>query len=143
VVRGDAAIFQAGKPAGENGLEALAEDGNAEPLIAYLQQQEQVRDVGMFLPGQPFTARALPGDRLVFVAMFVESNDLFYSPASHAIELFDAEGRALAGDVTTEVTLWDAGTELNEAPGAGPNQAPRQTGPNTSPAEMGGRSPCQ
>ena len=29
------------------------------------------------------------------------------------------------------VALWDAGTEKNEVPGVGPNQAPRQAAPNT------------
>lgn len=141
VVQGDTALFEEGMPAGESGLEALAEDGNAEPLVAYLQNQEDIREAGMFIPGQPFTVHVSPGDRLVFAAMFVESNDLFYSPGPHGIELFDAEGRVFAGDVTTEVALWDAGTELNEAPGAGPNQAPRQSGPNTGPAEMGAVRP--
>src|SRR3546814_9066856 len=65
VVRGDAALFEEGKPAGANGLESLAEDGNAELLITYLQKQEQVREAGMFLPGQPFMVHAPPGARLV------------------------------------------------------------------------------
>ena len=42
-----------------------------------------------------------------------------------------------SGDVTGDVMLWDAGTEVNEAPGAGPNQAPRQTAANTGPDENG------
>jgi hypothetical protein len=29
------------------------------------------------------------------------------------------------------VQLWDAGSEVNEEPGVGPNQAPRQPAPNT------------
>lgn len=33
--------------------------------------------------------------------------------------------------------LWDAGTEVNEEPGVGPNQAPRQPAPNTGPSEHG------
>jgi hypothetical protein len=115
VVRGDVILFEEGKPAGENGLEALAEDGNAEPLIAYLEKQEGVREAGMFLPGQPFTVHASPGDRLVFAAMFVESNDLFYSPGSRGIDLIHPQSRAIAGDVTPQVKLWDAGTEFNEA----------------------------
>ena len=36
-----------------------------------------------------------------------------------------------ATDVTDQVLLWDAGSEANEEPGAGPNQAPRQGGANT------------
>ena len=33
--------------------------------------------------------------------------------------------------------LWDAGTEVNEEPGVGLNQAPRQAGPNTGMTENG------
>jgi hypothetical protein len=33
------------------------------------------------------------------------------------------------------LSLWDVGPEMNEAPGVGPNQAPRQTAPNTGPAD--------
>ena len=33
--------------------------------------------------------------------------------------------------------LWDAGTEVNEYPGYGPNQAPRQTGADTGADENG------
>jgi hypothetical protein len=43
--------------------------------------------------------------------------------------------------VTDQVTLWDAGTEVNEEPGAGPNQAPRQSGPDTGDEEMAGVRP--
>src|SRR3546814_5273100 len=69
--------------------------------------------------------------------MFVESNDLFYSPGSEGIALFDTSGKPVGSDPTDQVKLWDAGTEVNEAPGAGPNQAPRQAAPGTGPAENG------
>ena len=45
----------------------------------------------------------------------------------------------MSGDVTDQIYLWDAGTEVNQEPGLGPDQAPRQGGagagaadPNTS-----------
>ena len=31
-------------------------------------------------------------------------------------------------DIAGELALWDLGTEANEEPGVGPNQAPRQEG---------------
>ena len=37
---------------------------------------------------------------------------------------------AVHGTVTSSVQLYDAGTEMNEAPGMGANQAPRQSGAN-------------
>ena len=37
--------------------------------------------------------------------------------------------------MTGRFHLWDAGTEVNEEPGFGPNQAPRQAAPNTGRTE--------
>jgi len=61
--------------------------------------------------------------------MFAQSNDLFFAPEPNGIPLFDAAGRARSGDSPDSIVLWDAGTEMNEQPGAGPNQAPRQAAP--------------
>ena len=69
--------------------------------------------------------------------MFVQSNDLFYAPRDAGIALFDGTGQATSGDRTQELVLWDAGTEVNEAPGVGPSQAPRQSKPNTGADENG------
>jgi hypothetical protein len=43
------------------------------------------------------------------------------------------DGHKMTGDVTHYVALWDAGTEGDEAMGAGANQGPRQSGPDTGP----------
>jgi hypothetical protein len=43
----------------------------------------------------------------------------------------------MTGDVTSYFHLWDAGTEVNEMPGVGLNQAPRQSGANTGLNEEG------
>ena len=137
VVTDRSTVFRQGEPAGSYELEMLAEDGNAEAVIAFLKEQPDVRQAGLFIPGQAFTVNAMPGDRLVFAAMFVESNDLFYAPGPEGIALFDDSANALSGDITSQVVLWDAGTEINEQPGVGSNQAPRQTGPNTGPTENG------
>jgi len=134
VISDGSTLFQPGKPASE-ALERQAEDGNPRVLVAALKGVNGVRSVGTFVPGEPFTVTARPGDRIVFTSMFVQSNDLFYAPSPTGIVLFDAAGRPVTGDVTKEVVLWDAGTEVNEAPGLGPNQAPRQRGPNTGPTE--------
>ena len=69
--------------------------------------------------------------------MFVQSNDLFYAPDGKGINLFNADGSAISGDITGQISLWDAGSEVNEAPGFGANQAPRQAGPNTGADENG------
>ena len=66
--------------------------------------------------------------------MFGQSNDLFYSN-DRPIALFDAAGKPVRGDMTAQLSLWDAGTEVNEEPGLGPNQGPRQKTPDAGVAE--------
>jgi hypothetical protein len=135
VYRGDAPIFRVGTAAGSSGLETLAEDGNPEPLQRELKGQAGVAASGMFVPGQPFTFTARPGDKFSFANMFVQSNDLFYGFENGGVDLFDSMGKPVTGDLTARVVLYDAGTEVNEAPGVGPNQAPRQAKPNTGASE--------
>jgi hypothetical protein len=144
-------LFTAGQPDRGQGLEALAEDGDPSSLAAALAGQANVAGSGVFdtpvgtanpgilLPGSAyeFTIEAAPGDHLVFATMLVQSNDLFFAPGGAGIALFDASGQPVTGDVTGQVSLWDAGTEVNQAPGSGADQAPRQAGPNIGAAENG------
>ena len=115
----EGALFQPGESAGV-GLESLAERGDAKPWLAELTAAQA------FAHDQSFEIAARPGDRLFLAAMFVQSNDLFYAPGPEGIALFDAEGKPLNGEVTLQLQLWDAGTEVNEQPGLGGDQAPRQ-----------------
>ena len=94
---------------------------------------------GLIMPGQQetFTFHAGKGSYLSLATMFVQSNDLFYAFDEKGLSLYDDNGNPLTGDVTSMIDLWDAGTEVNEAPGSGPNQAPRQSGPNTGAEENG------
>jgi hypothetical protein len=126
------------------GLEALAEDGDPSGLVASLGSLSTVStsaaftnpdggdEAGPALPGSSysFTFEAIPGDYLSFATMFVQSNDWFLAPASSGISLFDGD-MPVDGDLTDLISLWDAGTEVDETPGEGANQAPRQAGPNT------------
>jgi hypothetical protein len=130
-------LFTVGGMADET-LERLAEDGNFQPMLDRVTGLKGLTASGMFLPGQPLTFTATPGDRLQFATMFVQSNDLFFAPKAGSIALFDSGGRAIHGNVTSQVSLYDAGTEVNQPPGAGPDQAPRQPKPNTG---MGERVP--
>jgi hypothetical protein len=150
-----APLFTSGEPDRGKGLEALAEDGPTAPLEKSLKGQPGIVHVGStntpvgagspgdIWPGQAFEFKvaAKPGERLTFAAMFVQSNDLFYAPREDGIALFDASGKPMSGDVTSQILLWDAGTEVNEEPGLGPNQAPLQAAPNTGPAEHGAVRP--
>lgn len=132
-------MYQAKSADRDQGLESLAEDGMPEPLLASLLNMEDVAAAGIFetpsdsddpgplVPGSSytFTFRAMPGDYLSFVTMFVQSNDLFFGTACTGIPLFE-EGTPLSGDITPLIRLWDCGTEVNEVPGIGLYQAPRQ-----------------
>lgn len=84
-----------------------------------------------------FSFSAAPGSKLSFATMLVQTNDIFYAPNGMGIRLFDSGGSPVTGDVTSQIMLWDAGTEVNEEPGFGLNQAPRQSGPNTGVDENG------
>lgn len=143
-------LFTDGQPDAGEGLEGLAEDGNAAPLEASLNGKAGVSQVGIFsmpvgsgaagplMPGgsYEFSFTAEEGAYLNFATMLVQTNDLFFAFEDTGLALF-ANGQAVEGDVTADLLLWDAGTEVNEYPGAGPNQAPRQAGPNTGTVESG------
>lgn len=146
-------LFQPGAPDPGLGLEALAEDGDPAPLAAALADRGLTvgifdTPVGASGPGPLFPGEAyefeVTGTKAVrylsFASMVVQSNDLFIAPGPSGIDLFGASHPAAgmeqeAQALTLEIHLWDAGTEVNEVPGSGPNQAPRQPAPNTGPQD--------
>lgn len=144
-------IFTGGQPDAGKGLETLAETGNPGPLAKSLASAAGVKAAGgvdkpegdllggPLTPGKAyeFEITAEPGQALSLAWMFGQSNDLFYSN-DRPIALFDATGRPVAGDMTRQLALWDAGTEANEEPGLGPNQGPRQKTPDAGIAEHQG-----
>ncbi|HSB71068.1 MAG TPA: spondin domain-containing protein [Candidatus Methylomirabilis sp.] len=146
-----APLFTSGKSDRGKGLEQLAEEGNPAPLAESLRNGAGIMaagvtdtPVGAAGPGPigpggtyEFSFSATPGSRLSIAMMFGQSNDLFYAPGEAGIALYDSAGKPVSGDITSQIILWDAGTEVNEEPGAGPNQAPRQPAPNTGPRENG------
>ncbi|HEX9745815.1 MAG TPA: spondin domain-containing protein, partial [bacterium] len=89
-------------------------------------------------PGQgyEFNFKAGPGSFLSFATMMVQTNDKFFAPLPSGIELFPG-GDPVDADITSMVYLWDAGTEVDAEPGTGPDQPPRESGPNTG-ADQGG-----
>lgn len=142
-------IFKVGKPDRGQGLEALAEDGNPSRLAEALKGRPEIVAVGFvntpvgasepgpILPGlaYEFGFTASPGQRLTIAMMFGQSNDLFYAPDGAGIMLFDKGGKPVRGDITSSLILWDAGTEVNQEPGLGADQAPRQMADNTGAEE--------
>lgn len=124
------------------GLESLAEDGNQVPLrdalaasppAGVIESGELVTATGAAQPGEAFefVVHAEPGDNLSFATMFGMSNDWFFATGPEGIALFDANGRPRWGDVTSEVVLYDLGTEGNEELDVGPNTGTQQAAPNT------------
>jgi hypothetical protein len=148
--KNSAPLFMVGVEAGE-GLEVLAEDGFPAMLAMSLNSDSKVRSVGIFaipvgdntkgpiFPGDSyeFTITAKHNDYLNLATMFVQSNDIFVSPDPEGIALFTSNKEPISGDITASFKLWDAGTEVNEEPGVGPFQKPRQPAPNTGPTENG------
>ena len=88
---------------------------------------------GPAFPGSSyqFEVFANPGDHLSLATMLVQSNDWFFSPLEDGIALYDDDGNPLNGDITDQFAVLDAGTEIDQIPGEGEDQAPRQSGPNT------------
>ena len=143
-------IFTPGQPAPGNGLEDVAEDGVIDKMVDWLSGQRGLSASGK-LTARPveghatiypggltravFTAR--PGDRLFFAVMLEQSNDAFYGPGPEGIALFDAGGNPVSSDVTGQVMLWDAGTEVNQSPGLGPDTGVTEKQPNQGPTENG------
>lgn len=124
------------------GLEHIAEDANpmmlaeATPGAMIFNTPVGDSEPGPATPGKKFTftITAKPGDHLSFATMFGQSNDAFYAPADTGIPLFIGN-KPVSGDMTAKVMLWDAGTEVNQMPGEGADQAPRQAAPNTGQSE--------
>ena len=138
------ALFTPGEAAGE-GLEAIAEDGNPALIAPELAGQNaavfntpvDAAEPGPILPGErySFEFQAEPGERLGFVTMFIQSNDWFYAPGAQGVALFNEDGEPISGDISDQVKLWDAGTEMDEPAGLGSNQAPRQSEADTGEAD--------
>jgi hypothetical protein len=127
------------------GLEAVAEDGNPAPYPGAVPGAVIFNTpVGADAPGPigpggayEFNVQAVDGDKFAFVTMFVPSNDWFYTTtdADNSLDLF-INGQPISGEVAaSEFAIWDAGTEADEEPGAGPNQVQRQAGPDTGNAD--------
>jgi hypothetical protein len=147
VHEGDNPLFAPGAAA-STGLERLAEDGSPTALVEEVSMETSDATVDSVAvpkdadepapigPGESyeFTVEAAAGKRLSLATMFVQSNDLFYAPGTDGVPLYE-DGEPVTGDVTDQFTLWDAGTEQNQEPGTGGDQAPRQMEADSGPSE--------
>jgi len=78
--------------------------------------------------------QAVPGTKLSFSTMNATTNDWFYAPSGSGVALFDGT-TPVTGDITSQIRLWDSGTEVDQPVGAGADQPGRQAGPNTGAAD--------
>ena len=148
----NAPLFTESKAARANGLEMQAEDGDPSGLVKSLEVMHHASNLhgvfntpvgamaaGPIRPGDSYeySFTAMRSMKLFTTMMFGQSNDWFYAPDAKGIALFDAKGNPVSGDVTNKLILWNAGTEVDEEIGIGPNQGPRQKGANTGADEHG------
>lgn len=144
------ALFTPGQAAGDTGLEELAEDGNIDKMTEWLAGRRDllasgplkaraIKGQAAIYPGGLYRAvfKANPGDSFSFAIMLEQSNDGFYAPGPEGIALFDGAGNPISEDVTDQVRFWDAGTEVNQPPGLGPDTGLKEKGPNQGASENG------
>ena len=127
---GQKPIFKEGSLDYGDGLEALSEVGDPSGVYNALMADGYKTGVyntpdgssgaGPLMPGQTysFVFQAKVGDYLSLASMLGKSNDEFFAPDDMGIRLFNGSN-PISGDITGKIMLWDAGTEVNEYPGAG------------------------
>ncbi|HAY3552589.1 spondin domain-containing protein [Elizabethkingia meningoseptica] len=67
------------------------------------------------LPGQSvsFKFNAGKGQRLMFATMYGASKDWFFAPENPGIKLYNDNGTAITGDISSQIRLWDNGSKNN------------------------------
>lgn len=143
-----APLFDPGNPDFGQGLQALAEDGLLDPLRTNLASNPLVSQsdaymtrttggsVPFILPGEIYEFIIFPDStdtKLTFASAVGDYNDVFIAPGPQGLSLFDLGGNLIVGDVTDQLSLWETGTEINEAPRSGPNQIFVQSAPESGP----------
>jgi len=148
---GSSPAYTVGEALPMNGFESFAEDADSTSLIDSLQFFDGISLLGIvsqisdgsnsfLVPGESyrFVISANSADqRLSAFFKYFESNDVVFATGTDGVALFDSAGNPLSGDISAAFSLLDAGTEVNEEPGVGGNQAPRQADVNTGAIENG------
>jgi hypothetical protein len=141
-------LFEPGTAA-TPGIEHLAEEGVVSDVLTEIESRTDVTagfygadqlnvsyDDAPIEPGMSadFVFDAKPGDHLELGMMWAQSNDVFVATHPGGIALFDGT-TPQTGRVEAELSLWDAGTEVNQDPGLGADQAPREAQPGDGQVE--------
>jgi hypothetical protein len=87
---------------------------------------------GALAMGQAYeiTFTAGKNQKVSFASMLGESNDWFFAPSGSGIALYDSNGNPVSGDVTNQIKVYDAGTEIDQEPGVGDAVGPNQPAPD-------------
>ncbi|HUS32583.1 MAG TPA: spondin domain-containing protein [Kofleriaceae bacterium] len=123
------------------GLEKVAEDGDPSALVASYGQGlvGEVESYGAFEAAEgpchagksfEFQFKARQGDRLSLASGFMASNDWFLATPSEGMELFSGS-LPRWGEITTELRLFDLGTESDEELDIGSHVGTQQTSANS------------
>lgn len=144
-------MFRPGQRELGAGFEAFAEDGDTSMLERYysfaLAQEDQQQIIVpshwsgaqtevSLAPGETRESIVYPYHDLQLHIRLSASNDRFLSFGAQGL-LMITNGHFAGGDVTNQLKLWDAGTEIDEPLGAGANQPDRQADFNTGSEENG------
>lgn len=72
-------------------------------------------DAPVVLPGSSisFKFHAGKGQALMFATMYGKSKDWFFAPENPGLKLYNDNGTAITGDVSSQIKLWDNGTKDN------------------------------
>lgn len=72
-------------------------------------------DAPVVLPGSSisFKFHAGKGQALMFATMYGASKDWFFAPENPGLKLYNDNGTAITGDVSSQIKLWDNGTKDN------------------------------
>lgn len=68
----------------------------------------------VIMPGEEVSIKfkAGKGQALMFVTMYGKSKDWFIAPMHPGLKLFDMDGKAMVGDVSEQLCIWDNGTKM-------------------------------
>ncbi|AZA61764.1 spondin domain-containing protein [Chryseobacterium indoltheticum] len=90
----------------------------------------------VIMPGESVSFKFIAGkaQSLMFATMYGASKDWFFASKQPGIKLFDANGNAITGDVSSVVLLWDNGTKDNTT-GAAQNNPIAQV-PNVNASQL-------
>jgi hypothetical protein len=82
---------------------------------------------GPLAPGEAFefSFTAGKGQKLAFASMFGQSNDWLFATPPGGIDLYEGN-MPRSGDITSSISIWDVGTEVDEEPAVGPHTGPNQ-----------------